>query len=279
MRYLPIPAVKLPKGINVHGYSIGGSRSVAVRVITPIEKGVPRPAILWLHGGGFVMGSAKQDDRTCARLADLLQAVVISVDYRLAPEHPYPAALEDCYAAYEYLHRAATSLHIDSSRIAVVGQSAGGGLAASLIQMIRDRGDPMPALQMLSYPMLDDKTVLKPVNDALHRLWDSSSNRFGWACYLAMAPGGVDVPDYAVPMRLKDLSKLAPAWIGVGTHDLFYDEDVKYAQRLEQAGVEVHLEIIEGAFHGFDLAAPNALISKRFFELQVAALAQAFRKF
>jgi acetyl esterase/lipase len=279
MRYLPFPRAKLPTGINVQEYSIDGLTSVVVRVIAPIEKAVSHPAILWLHGGGFVMGSAKQDDRTCARLVDLLQAVVISVDYRLAPEHPYPAALEDCYAAYKYLHSAATSLHIDPSRVAVVGQSAGGGLAASLIQMIRDRGDRMPVLQMLIYPMLDDRTVLKPVNDALYRLWDSSSNRFGWASYLAIAPGSVDVPEYAVPMRRKDLSKLAPAWIGVGTHDLFLDEDVKYAQRLERAGVEVHLEIIEGAFHGFDLASPNALISKRFFELQVAAIAQAFRTF
>jgi acetyl esterase/lipase len=278
MRLLPIPKAKLPTGVILQQHLVTGSAPVMVRIAEPTEKTSSLPAILWIHGGGFVMGSAKQDDQVCARLADRLQAIVVSVEYRLAPEHPFPAALQDCYTAFDFLHRASTALNIDTSRIAVVGQSAGGGLAASLIHLIKDRGSRMPVLQMLIYPMLDDRSVLKPKNDALHRLWDSASNSYGWAKYLGMEPGGAGVPDYAVPMRRVNLAELAPAWIGVGTHDLFHDEDLEYARRLAEAGVKVHLEVVKGAFHGFDSAAPNAPISKWFFEVQIAALEYALSK-
>lgn len=277
LRMLPVPKAKLPEGISIEERRIGGAASVSIRIVAPVGKTGPRPAVLWVHGGGYVTGSAKQDDRICAHIAHRLQVTVISVDYRLAPEHPFPAALDDCYAAFEFIHAQASSLHIDPLRIAVAGQSAGGGLAASLVQAIRDRGARMPVLQMLMYPMLDDRTVLRTVDDTNHRLWDSSSNRFGWTSYLAMPPGASSVPDYAAPSRRADLTGLAPAWIGLGTHDLFHDEDVAYARRLEDWGVDVQLEIVDGAFHGFDAAFPNAPVSQQFVERQMAAMARAFR--
>jgi len=188
------------------------------------------------------------------------------VEYRLAPEHPYPAPLEDCYAALTWLTRLPA---VDSARVAIGGASAGGGLAAALALLARDRGEIAPILQLLAYPMLDDRSAAKPKNPD-YRLWSPSSNRFGWASYL----GDAD-PQVAVPARRDDLSGLPPAWIGVGTHDLFYDEDLAYAARLTAAGVPCHVEVVPGAFHGFDLIAPKARVSQAFFASQCASLRTA----
>jgi len=189
------------------------------------------------------------------------------VEYRLAPEHPYPAPLEDCYAALTWLTRLPA---VDSARVAIGGASAGGGLAAALALLARDRGEVAPILQLLAYPMLDDRSAAKPKN-LNYRLWSPSSNRFGWAAYL----GDAD-PQVAVPARRDDLSGLPPAWIGVGTHDLFLDEDLAYAERLTAAGVPCHVEVVPGAFHGFDLIAPKAQVSQAFFSSQCASLRGAF---
>ena len=192
---------------------------------------------------------------------------VASVDYRLAPEHPYPAALEDCYSALAWL---AGLPAVDRNRLAIGGASAGGGLAAALALLARDRGEVAPVCQVLAYPMLDDRssaTAAKPN----YRLWSTRSNRFGWTAYL----GDAD-PREAVPGRRDDLSGLAPAWIGVGTHDLFHDEDLAYARRLTEAGVPCHVEVVPRAFHGFDLVAPKARVSQRFFDSQCDNLRAAF---
>ncbi|MFO0624340.1 MAG: alpha/beta hydrolase fold domain-containing protein [Polyangiales bacterium] len=156
--------------------------------------------------------------------------------------------------------------------------SAGGGLAAALVLRAHDRALPAPALQLLVYPMLDDRTALRDHDDRDFRLWDDVSNRFGWRAYLGRAPGHDDVPDHAAPARRRDLAGLAPAWIGVGTADLFHDEDLAYAARLREAGVDVSLEVVPGAFHAFDVVAPRAAVSRAFFEAQISALAQAFAR-
>ncbi len=239
---------------------------VGVRLHRPAKASTPGPALLWIHGGGYVIGTAQQDDGLCRRFARELGVTVAAVDYRLAPEHPYPAPLEDCYAALTWL---AALPAVDPARIAIGGASAGGGLAAALALLARDRGEIKPTLQLLAYPMLDDRSASGPENPN-YRLWSPKSNRFGWAAYL----GNAD-PDVAVPARHKDLSGLPPAWIGVGTHDMFHDENLAYAKRLEAAGVPCQVEVVPGAFHGFDLIVPKASVSQSFFASQCASLRSA----
>jgi acetyl esterase/lipase len=239
---------------------------VGVRLHRPAGVSQPGPALLWIHGGGYVIGTAQQDDALCARFAHKLGITVAAVDYRLAPEHPYPAPLEDCYAALTWL---AALPAVDPSRVAIGGASAGGGLAAALALLARDRGEVTPIAQLLAYPMLDDRSGSTPENPN-YRLWSPKSNRFGWAAYL----GNAD-PKVAVPARHEDLSGLPPAWIGVGTNDLFHDEDLAYAERLTAAGVPCHVEVVTGAFHGFDLVVPKATVSQSFFASQCANLRAA----
>jgi acetyl esterase/lipase len=240
---------------------------VGVRLHRPVGVSQSAPALLWIHGGGYVIGTAQQDDPVCRRFARELGITVAAVDYRLAPEHPYPAALEDCYSALTWL---AGLPAVDPGRVAIGGASAGGGLAAALALLAHDRGEVTPVLQLLAYPMLDDRSGTTPDNPN-YRLWSPKSNRFGWASYLGSAD-----PRVAVPARREDLSGLAPAWIGVGTNDLFHDEDIAYAERLTAAGVPCHVEVVPGAFHGFDLVVPKAAVSQSFFASQCAGLRTAF---
>ncbi|OBG39157.1 alpha/beta hydrolase [Mycolicibacter heraklionensis] len=254
----------IPGDVEVLGLPSGAS----VRIFRPPNRVAdPAPALLWIHGGGYVIGTAAQDDRLCRRFSAELGATVASVDYRLAPQNPYPAALEDCWAA---LTRLAELPGVDSARIAIGGASAGGGLAAALAQLAADRGAISPVLQLLVYPMLDDRSAALPANRS-YRLWNPRSNLFGWTAYL----GDAD-PQVAVPARRGDLSGLAPAWIGVGTLDLFHDEDLAYAQRLRQAGVPCEVETVPGAFHGFDLLMPKVAVSRAFFASQCESLRNAF---
>lgn len=221
--------------------------------------------MLWIHGGGFVVGSLEQDEPRNISLACELGMVIVAFDYRLAPEHPFPAALDDCYAVLRWLHSNATALGIDKDRIAIGGSSAGGGLAAGLVLLAHDRAEMPVALQLLIYPMLDDRTALKAkLESPHHRLWNAKSNAFGWSAFLGQAPGSDEISEYAAPARRADLSGLPPAWIGVGTIDLFHDEDVDYARRLVQAGVSCHLQVIEGAFHAFDYLKPKAEVVRLF---------------
>jgi acetyl esterase/lipase len=275
LRRLPMPSRKLPDGISVTERQLQGA--VSVRVIGASPDGTKRPVILWIHGGGYIIGSAKQDDWVCARFAQRLNAIVVSVEYRLAPEHPFPAPLEDCFSAYEFILREAESLGVDPTKIIIAGQSAGGGLAAALALLLHDRGCAKPLLQLLVYPMLDDRTVLRPTNSKMFRLWDQASNKLGWSYYLGKEPGDPSVPDHAAPARREDFSGLPTAWLGVGTHDLFYEEDLLYVKKLREANVSVTLEVVEGAFHGFDAASPSAEVSERFFSSQIEAIERALQ--
>jgi acetyl esterase/lipase len=224
--------------------------NVTVRVFRPAGAPWRAPGLLFAHGGGYVIGTAAMGDRFCATVARRLGAVAASVEYRLAPEHPYPAPLEDCYAALRWL---AGAPGVDPDRIAIAGESAGGGLAAALALLACDGGEVRPVLQLLSYPMLDDRTSARTDIDARHlRIWSVRSNDFGWRSYLGEL-GSAPVPPLAAPARYADLAGLPPAWIGVGTRDLFYDEDLAYADRLRRAGVPCTLHEITGAYHGFDL--------------------------
>jgi acetyl esterase/lipase len=220
-----------------------------------------------------VMGTAVQDDAMCRHFARELGIVVAAVDYRLAPEHPFPTPLYDCYDALTWL---AGRTDVDPNRVAVGGASAGGGLAAALAVLARHRGEIPLAFQLLAYPMLDDRTTTRAGVDERHfRMWNTKANRFGWQSYLGGPPGGTAVDELAAPARLDDLALLPPAWIGVGSFDLFHDEDIAYADRLGQAGITCELDVVPGAFHGFDLVLPKAGVSKDFRSAQVAALAAA----
>ena len=229
-----------------------GDPSVPVRIYTPDAGSAPRPAVLYIHGGGMIVGSPQLEAFGTARIARNLGVVAVSPDYRLAPEHPFPAALDDCMATLRWMLGNADELGIDPARIAVMGGSAGGGLSAAVAQRSHDEGIALRA-QVLMYPMIDDRTVLRTDHDGRGTfVWTQSSNRFGWTSYLGREPRLADAPEYAAPARRVDLTGLAPAWVGVGELDLFYEEDVAYAQRLEAAGVHCELFTVPGMYHGAD---------------------------
>lgn len=240
---------------------------VRVRLHRAPGSAAKAPALLWIHGGGYIIGNAAQDDALCRQFARELGITVAAVDYRLAPEYPYPIPLEDCYGALTWL---AELPAVDPAAIAIGGASAGGGLAAALALLARDRGEVAVAAQLLVYPMVDDRSATQDgLADHRHRLWTQKSNVYGWSSYL----GDAD-PNIAVPARNPDLGGLPPAWIGVGTNDLFEQEDLAYAERLIAAGVPCEVDVVPGAFHGFDQVAPKAPVSKAFFSSQVDWLRQ-----
>jgi acetyl esterase/lipase len=227
--------------------------------------------LLWLHGGGLVMGTHR-DDQQCSRLAAAHGIAVVSVDYRLTPEDPFPAATDDIVAVARWLVDDGASRGFDAARLSVGGQSAGGGLAASAAARLADGGIDVRG-QLLVYPMLDDRTVVRAdIGRKDHLVWNNTSNETGWTAYLGVPAGSGDVPHGAVPARRGDLSGLPPAWIGVGTRDLFHDEDVAYAQRLIDAGVECELDIVDGMIHGFDMLVPRGEATRAFHASQDAFL-------
>lgn len=221
---------------------------------------------LHMHGGGYVIGRPEMSDARNRLLAREAGCVVVSVDYRLAPETAFPGAVEDCYAGLTWLYAHAAELGVAAGRIAIGGESAGGGLAAALALLARDRGEAPLAFQLLIYPMLDDRTgtTVAPSPMVGEFGWNAASNRFGWASLLGHAPGGPDTSPYAAAARAEDLVGLPPAYIAVGTLDLFLEENIEYARRLVRAGVPTELKVYPGAYHGFQGVAPEAHVSKAF---------------
>lgn len=239
-----VPTVSIAPGVSIRLHRPTGAQNTGT-------------AMLWIHGGGYVLGSAGQDDIYCRDLADATGITVAAVNYRLAPQFPYPTPLEDCYTALAWL---AEQPWVDSNRIAIGGASAGGGLTAALALLARDRGDIPLAAQALVYPMLDDRTAATPTGRR-YVLWSESDNKRGWDLYL----GDADRVR-AVPARRADLDGLPPTWLGVGTCDLFHDETLDYARRLREAGVDCEVEVADGAFHAFDQLVPKAPTTQRFNE-------------
>jgi acetyl esterase/lipase len=251
--------------------------SVQVRIYTPPDPGAVRPCLYWIHGGGYISGSALTVDPRLNLWAETLDCVVVSVEYRLAPEHPYPVPLEDCYAGLTWVAAHAERLGIDPDRVAVAGGSAGAGLAAGLTLLARDRGGPRLVHQVLVYPMLDDRQITRSsqLDDAA--VWGRSANALGWRAYVGPGAGGPDVPGYAAPARATDLSGLPPAFVAVGGADLFRDESIAYASALTEAGVPTELHLYPGAPHGFELIVPSADVSRRCSAEITAALHRALR--
>ena len=257
---------------------LDGEPEVKVRHYRPLQQSGNLPCLLWIHSGGHVLGQLEQDDLNMDDIVDAVGCVVISVDWRRAPEHPFPAEINDCYAGLQWANRNAARLRIDPTRIAIGGASSGGGSAAGLALMARDRGEVPVCFQLLIYPMLDDRNSTLSsysINDP--RVWNRKSNLIGWHSYLGSTAATSTVSSYAAPTRAVSLKGLPPAYISVGDLDLFLDEDIEYAQRLLQAGVATELHVYSGAVHGFDLFAPGAKLSQQFIGDRNYALRQAFQ--
>lgn len=242
-----------------------GAPDITLTIYRPRAAQQKLPCIYHIHGGGYVGGAASQLEPLHRPAAHDLNCIIVSVDYRLAPENPFPAGIEDCYAGLAWTFANADALGIDRNRIGVMGESAGGGLAAALTLLARDRGAYKLAFQHLIYPMLDDRTCVtaEPNPVAGEFIWTPHNNTFGWASLLGHEPGRAGVSPYAAAARATDLSGLPPAFIACPTLDLFIDEDIAYAGRLARAGVAVQLIVYPGGFHGFDIFGADAPISIR----------------
>lgn len=239
-----------------------GAPDVVIRTYRPANLSKPAPCLFCVHGGGYVLGHRSMYDLRMDEWCPELGLVGVSVEYRLAPETTFPGPLEDCYAALEWIFDNADSIGVDPARIGVSGASAGGGLAAALALLARDRKKLRPAFQMLAYPMIDDRQTTVSSRWQVP-IWPPASNSFGWQSYLGGLYGSDDIPCYAAPTRADDLGGLPPTLIYVGTLDGFCDEDMSYASRLYQAGVPTELHLYPGAPHAFDSFTPGATLARR----------------
>ena len=249
------------------------SPEISLLVCRPAAVSAPVAAIYYMHRGGMITGNNRSDVPGMLDIAEQLGLAVISVEYRLAPETPHPGPVEDCYAGLVWTVEHADELGIDASRIVVAGVSAGGGLAAAVSLMARDRGGPALFGQLLMCPMLDDR------NDSVSTqqmaglgVWDRTSNETGWTALLGSARGTADVSPYAAPARAMDLSRLPPTFIGVGSAETFRDENVAYASAIWGSGGVAELHVWPGGFHGYFLLAPQAQISRATAAAQVSWL-------
>lgn len=262
---LPVPA---PQPFERRIPGPAGAPEVGVVIVDPSVGSKGRPAFLHIHGGGYVAGHAGQDPQFLQTVAMTCNCLVVSVDYRLAPETRFPGSLEDNYAALRWLYTNADTLGIDRKRIAIGGESAGGGHAAALAIAARDRKEFPILFQLLIYPTLDDRTgSTHPVPPGIGEfIWNAKSNRFAWTSLLGVPAGSASVPPGSVPARVENVAGLPPAFISAGAIDLFVKEDIEYAGRLIAAGVATELHVIPGAYHGYDILAPETAVSKRFTE-------------
>jgi triacylglycerol lipase len=249
---------------EIHVESAFGANPIRVLTYRPVGSGGPLPVIVHIHGGGFVMGTPEMKDVENRLFASELKCAIYSVDYRLAPEAPHPAPLEDIYSVFVWLHANAAQLGLDPARIGIKGESGGGGFAAGAALYARDRPGPKFAFQHLIYPMIDDRSA---VRKDLHPyvgefVWTQENNNFGWRSLLGEEPGSAGVSPYAAAARAADVSGLPPTYISVGGLDLFLEENLTYADRLSRAGVPVEFHLYPRAFHGF-YRAVNARVTKQ----------------
>lgn len=266
----PLPEVAVQQLLVADPADPSGRR-IEMYVYRPPHIGSPCAALLWIHGGAFVAGHPEQDHDLCSEIAVRARITVVSVDYRLAPAHPFPAALQDCWSTLRWMHDEADSLGIDPQRIAVGGASAGGGLAAALAQRARDEDLPVQH-QVLVYPMLDDRSALRSVNSHRAQLaLTPALNRYSWASYLGRRPCTASPEPYAAAARRDDLRGLAPAWIGVGDLDPLLEDAVIYSARLRDAGVPCVLHIEPGMYHGADAGLAASVASMRRFRERLCA--------
>jgi acetyl esterase/lipase len=250
---------------------------VPVRIYAPANRRGVVPGLLYIHGGGFVLGDLDMFHAHVLRLVDELGVVIVSVDYRLAPEHPFPAPVEDCYAALQWFAAKADELGVDPERIGVAGESAGGGLAAGVALLARDRGGPALCFQFLGIPELDDRLDTPSMREYVDTpLWNRPNAIYSWTAYLGTEPGGDDVSPYAAPARATDLSGLPPAFVTTCQFDPLRDEGIEYARRLAHAGVHAELRHYPGTFHGSSFVT-SAAITRRMFADELDGMRRGLR--
>ena len=237
-------------------------RQLRAIVCAPIHNSGQATGVLWLHGGGYVIGSPEQELTYARDILDIANAVIVIPDYCLSAEAPYPAALDDAYAALLWLKDNADSLGVNRNQIFVAGQSAGGGLTAAVTALARDKGEVAVAFQMPLYPMLDDRMNTHSAINNNAPAWDSHSNRICWRMYLKDSFGTENVSSYAAPARLKDYSRLPPTYTFVGDIEPFHDETVNYIRALQDAGVSAKVDVFKGCYHAFDTIGADKDIGK-----------------
>ncbi|MEU6654296.1 alpha/beta hydrolase fold domain-containing protein [Streptomyces sp. NPDC046900] len=275
----PDPQALYPDVTTTERWIPGFESDPDVRILhyEPKARTTPSSALVWIHGGGYVLGKADIDEILCRRIATETGASVVSVDYRLAPETKEPGLVHDCYAALRWVHDNSEDLGMHRGRIAVGGASAGGGLAATLAILARDRGEVPVSFQLLIYPMLDDRTASTENAHpyAGEFIWTPGDNRFGWTSILGREPGGDDVSPYTAAARVESVAGLPPAFISVGALDLFAEEDIAYGTRLIRAGIPTELHVYPGAYHAYDMV-PDARVTQAHFRDCIGALGRHF---
>ena len=279
-RFSHFSKAELPDGVDCGNVWIdrGDGTKMRLRTYSPVDASQKGPAVLWIHGGGFVIGSPETGAPKCKRMVEESGAVIVSPDYRLSAEKPYPAALDDCYLALLWLRDHALELGAVSNRIIVAGESAGGGLTIAVTLMARDKKDVDIALQLPVYPMIDDR-LTESSRDSNAPLWNARNNRAAWKLYLGDLYGADNVPNYAAPSRTEDYSGLPPAITYIGDLDMFCSETVEYFDRLRQAGVPAECRVYKGCYHGFDVVHPEADISREALDTFFSSYRQAVEKY
>jgi len=278
----PPVQVKSPLVKTTNRMIPGQDTELLMKIYEPVNRSnTALPALLWIHGGGYLMGHPDFDDSLCEQFVLTANCLVCSIDYRLAPEHTYPAAIEDCYSGLKWMAEHTDELQIDAARLAIGGASAGGGLTAALAILARDRGGPNLIFQMPLYPMIDDRNVT-PSSQEINKnnfpnVWNREMNQQAWGMYLGTAADG-EVPSYAAAAREQDLTGLPPTYTCVGDLDVFRDETINYVARLSQADVPVEFHLYPGCFHGFDVIFNDTEISNRARNEYIQALARALNR-